>query len=56
VPAAPYQNLAIADCSAVRVVLLTAPRLLTSSKAAVYLALVRAGGAGGRNAESLQSP
>ena len=35
VPAVPYQNRAISDCSAVRVVLLAAPRFLTSSKAAV---------------------
>ena len=53
VPAAPYQNRAICDCSAVRVVLLAAPRLLTSSKAVVYSGLFRAGGGGGRNAESL---
>src|SRR5262245_2091608 len=53
VPAAPYQNRAIWDCSAVRVVLLAAPMLLISSKAAVYSGLFRAGGGGGRNAESL---
>ncbi len=32
-----------------RVLLLAAPRLLTSSKAAVYSALVKSGGGGGRN-------
>ena len=53
VPAVPYQNRAMSDCSAVRVVLPAAPRLLTSSKAAVYSALVKSGGGGGRNSESL---
>src|SRR5215470_5509125 len=43
------QNRAISVPSAVRVVLLTAPSSLISLKAAVYSALSRAGGAGGRN-------
>src|SRR5947209_5053388 len=45
----PGQNLAIAVCSAVRVVVLTAPRLFTSLVDCAYAALLRAGGAAGRN-------
>ena len=49
VPAPPNQKRAISVCSAVRVALSRAPRLLTSSKAAVYWSLVRSGCFGGRN-------
>src|SRR5262249_41659677 len=43
------QNRAISVSSAVRVVLLAAPSSLISLKAAVYSAVPRSGGAGGRN-------
>src|SRR5215470_2839531 len=43
------QNRAISVSSALRTVLLAAPSSLISLKAAVYAALSRAGGAGGRN-------
>src|SRR5262245_8922742 len=43
------QNLAISVSSVLRVVLVIAPRLFTSLKAAVYAALVSAGGPAGRN-------
>src|SRR5262245_35629766 len=53
VPGPLIQNRAISVCSAVRVVLSMAPSSLTWLKAAVYSALVRAGGGGGRNCEPL---
>src|ERR1700730_19256397 len=49
VPVASFQKKAICVWSAVRVVLSTRPRLLTSLKAAAYSALPSAGGAPGRN-------
>src|SRR5438105_12486044 len=53
VPSPSFQNLAICVCSAVRVVLSTRPRLLTSLKAAAYSALSSAGGGAGRNCDPL---
>src|SRR5438093_11946824 len=51
VPAPSAQKRAIWDWSAVRVELVFAPSSLTSLRSAVYFALVRAGGPGGRNSE-----
>src|SRR5438128_5436821 len=51
VPAPSAQKRAIWDWSAVRVELVLAPSSLTSLRSAVYFALVRAGGPGGRNSE-----
>ena len=49
------QNFPIAVWSAVRVVLFSSPRDLTSLKSAAYLALVSAGGGAGRNWLALSS-
>ncbi len=43
------QNLPISVCSAVRVVLLSWPRLFTSLRARAYAALASAGGGAGRS-------
>src|ERR1700686_3806004 len=49
----PAQNFAATVSSAVRVVLVFWPRLLTSLRAVAYAELVTAGGASGRNCEAL---
>src|SRR5712691_7368421 len=49
----PAQNLAATVSSAVRVMLVFWPRLLTSFSAVAYAAVVTAGGASGRNCDAL---